>query len=199
MNKEWRACTLALSTCNDRFTNGGLDLPVTPPSFRSARDPLTHSNNLGGSADRDSEVRNVIFHQRVRADDRVPPDLDAVKHGDAGTLVSLQSVGLSGVRDKAGFLAACALDLGFPAHFGGNWDALADSIDELEAEAGSGIVIEFMHVHEFARDAADDAATALAILRDTAAAWRARKRSFIALFGEAPRGETLATFALPGA
>lgn len=128
-----------------------------------------------------------------------PADLAALRTLAERSHCRWRSVDLSRARDKAGFLAACARDLGFPAHFGGNWDALADSIDELETASGSGIVIEFMHAHEFARDAADDAATALAILRDTAAAWRARKRSFIALFDGAPRGEALATFALPGA
>ena len=35
-------------------------------------------------------------------------------------------VDLRAVRDKAGFLRACARHLKFPPHFGANWDAFSD-------------------------------------------------------------------------
>jgi len=37
-------------------------------------------------------------------------------------------VDASEVRDKAGFLAALARDLRFPAYFGGNWDAVEECL-----------------------------------------------------------------------
>src|SRR3954463_7782488 len=95
-------------------------------------------------------------------------------------------VRLSGVRDKAGFLAACARDLKFPAHFGGNWDAFADSINDMSWIAGGGFVLGFAGVEPFARTAPDEWATALEILRSAADAWRARNRTFVVLLDHAP-------------
>jgi RNAse (barnase) inhibitor barstar len=37
-------------------------------------------------------------------------------------------VDASEARDKAGFLAALARDLQFPAYFGGNWDAVEECL-----------------------------------------------------------------------
>lgn len=47
----------------------------------------------------------------------------------AGFLIS--HVALAGVDDKAGLLAACADGLAFPPGLGGNWDGLADALDDL--------------------------------------------------------------------
>lgn len=47
----------------------------------------------------------------------------------AGFLIS--HVALAGVHDKAGLLAAFAHGLAFPDGLGGNWDGLADALDDL--------------------------------------------------------------------
>ena len=106
-------------------------------------------------------------------------------------------VRLSGARDKAGFLAACARDLKFPAHFGGNWDAFADSINDMSWIAGECFVVAFDGVEPFARTAPDEWATALEILRSAADAWRARNRTFFVLLDYAPRAAAVERFPEP--
>lgn len=60
--------------------------------------------------------------------------------GDAGALASALRAAAAGevfvldgaqARDKASFMAAAARALQFPDYFGANWDAFADSFDEL--------------------------------------------------------------------
>src|SRR5690348_3042569 len=106
-------------------------------------------------------------------------------------------VSLSGARDKARFLAACARDLKLPAHFGGNWDAFADSINDLSWIAGECYVLAFEDVEPFASAAPDEWATALEILRSAADAWRARNRTFVVLLDYAPHAAGVERFPEP--
>ena len=95
-------------------------------------------------------------------------------------------VNLSLVRDKAGFLAACARDLGFPAHFGATWDAFSDCINDLAWAPAAGYVIVFENVARFAQHAPEEAATAVEIMRAAADAWRLRHKTFVVLLDYAP-------------
>jgi hypothetical protein len=95
-------------------------------------------------------------------------------------------VDLHAARDKAGFLAACARDLRFPAHFGANWDAFSDCINDLAWAPAPGYVIICENVASPAQHAADVTATALEILRAAADAWRRRHKTFIVLLDYAP-------------
>jgi hypothetical protein len=105
-----------------------------------------------------------------------------------GTHCAWLKVDLQGVRDKAGFLAACASDLNFPPHFGRNWDAFADLINDLAWIPADGYVLVFEQADEFALEAPDEYATALEILRAAADAWRARNRPFVVVLDYAPAG-----------
>jgi hypothetical protein len=93
---------------------------------------------------------------------------------------------LHGARDKAGFLAACARQLEFPSHFGGNWDAFSDCISDLSWQAAPGYVIVFNGMDTLAQHAPDALATALEILRAAADAWRSHHTTFIVLLDYAP-------------
>ena len=112
----------------------------------------------------------------------------AIRRALQGTRSAWLKVSLQGVHDKAGFLAACASDLNFPAHFGGNWDAFADLINDLSWVPADAYVIVFEQADEFALEAPDDYATALEILRAAADAWRARNRPFVVVLDYAPPG-----------
>lgn len=77
---------------------------------------------------------------------------------------------LAGVRDKAGFLDACAEQLGLPDWFGRNWDALADLLgdpDSLPLAAGGVLVVRGWG--ELAAASPGDWETARAVLGDSAA------------------------------
>jgi hypothetical protein len=106
-------------------------------------------------------------------------------------------VGLHGVRDKAGFLAACARDLAFPPHFGANWDAFSDCINDFSWVAAVGYVIQMDNVEPFSRHAPDEWATALEILRGAADAWRARNKTFIVMLDYAPATQAVERFPEP--
>ena len=116
----------------------------------------------------------------------VPRALAILRKAARRTRCAWLEVDLHAARDKAGFLAACARDLKFPAYFGATWDAFSDCINDLSWQAAPGYVIVFGNLARFARHAPEDSATALEILRATADAWRARHKTFIALLDYAP-------------
>ena len=87
--------------------------------------------------------------------------LPALRKAAQRTHFAWLDVSLHGARDKAGFLAACARDLGFPAHFGGNWDALSDCLNDFAWAAALGYVIAIEQVEPFSSQAPDEWATAL--------------------------------------
>lgn len=123
--------------------------------------------------------------------------LPALRKAAQRTQCAWLDVSLHGVRDKAGFLAACARDLRFPAHFGGNWDAFSDCINDFAWAAAHGYVIAIGQVEPFASQAPDEWATALEILRGAADAWRARNRTFVVLLDYAPRAAAVERFPEP--
>jgi RNAse (barnase) inhibitor barstar len=104
----------------------------------------------------------------------------------AATLCSLAAslgldavrIDLSGCSDKAGFLERTSATLGFPAWFGGNWDAFFDCLADLGWRSGDGHVLVFEHAGDMRRHAPEALDTAISILRDAAAAWRERGRPF---------------------
>ncbi|MEZ4557758.1 MAG: barstar family protein [Caldilineaceae bacterium] len=59
------------------------------------------------------------------------------------------------VMDKASFLDAFAVALGFPSYFGQNWDALEECLTEMTWAPGTGYVILWDDVANFA-DAAPE-------------------------------------------
>jgi RNAse (barnase) inhibitor barstar len=123
------------------------------------------------------------------------PDRAGVYHltGDARELAqAAESAGLAVYRidighahDKKDFLAHLSRAMGFPASFGGNWDALADSLKDLSwtdpHAAGWVVVLEKSkhfcagHRHEFEE--------AMDIMAEAAEFWRAEARPLWTLIG----------------
>jgi RNAse (barnase) inhibitor barstar len=87
-------------------------------------------------------------------------------------------VDLSGCGDKTELLSRVADALDFPAWFGGNWDAFFDCLTDLSWRPAAGYVLILEHTDDLRRDAPESLDTALAILADTADAWRTRGRTF---------------------
>jgi hypothetical protein len=123
--------------------------------------------------------------------------LPALRKAAQRTQCAWLEVNLHGVRDKAGFLAACARDLKFPPHFGANWDAFSDCINDFAWLAAPGYVIVIEPAEPFARAAPDEWATALEILRGTADAWRVRNRTFVVMLDYAPPASRIERFPEP--
>ena len=75
---------------------------------------------------------------------------------------------------------AHALD--FPDWFGGNWDALEDSLGDLSWRSGAGHVLLFT-----GRPAGEDLGRLIDVLRSSAQFWTGRKKPFFAVFIDARR------------
>jgi Barstar (barnase inhibitor) len=90
-------------------------------------------------------------------------------------------VDLRRARGKHALLSACARGFVFPAGFGGNWDALADCLQDLSWLAEPGTVALLRGAADFAVAAPDEHALLLEILGATAEYWQPRGRVFIVL------------------
>ena len=125
----------------------------------------------------------------------VPRALAALREAARRAQFAWFDVDLSAVRDKAGLLQACARELKFPPHFGANWDAFSDCVNDLTWTAAAGYVVVCRHVAAPAQHAPDDLATAIEILRAAADAWRSRGKAFVVLLDSAPPALGVGEFA----
>jgi hypothetical protein len=96
-------------------------------------------------------------------------------------------VDLRRARGKHALLSACARGFLFPAGFGGNWDALADCLQDLSWLAEPGTVALLRGAADFAAAAPGEYAMLLEILDATAQYWQQRERVFIVV-GEGAAG-----------
>jgi hypothetical protein len=87
-------------------------------------------------------------------------------------------IDLDGCVDKAGFLERTAAALGFPAWFGGNWDAFFDCLADLGWRPAQGHVLLFENTGDMRRHAPEALDTAITILADAATAWDERGKPF---------------------
>ena len=88
-------------------------------------------------------------------------------------------VDLRRARGKNALLSACARGFMFPAGFGGNWDALADCLQDLSWLAEPGTVALLRGDADFAVAAPGEHAMLLEILGASAEYWQPRGRVFI--------------------
>jgi len=119
----------------------------------------------------------------------VPRSTDALRRAAVAAGVAWIDLDLERVAGKREFLATCARGMGFPAHFGGNWDALADCLKDRT----TGCVVHLRNGAAFAAAVPDDCATALAVFQDAAESGRERGIVFIVLADATPAGSRLAT------
>lgn len=90
-------------------------------------------------------------------------------------------VDLAGCPDKAGLMERFATAGRFPDWFGGNWDALADTLADLSWWPAPGYVLLIEHGGDWRDSHADDFAVLLDILDDTARRWAGAGIGFWAL------------------
>jgi hypothetical protein len=122
---------------------------------------------------------------------RAPADFGRVQAAARAASFAVFTVDLAPAGEKVRFLAECARDLRCPESFGGNWDALADCLQDFSWRPAPGYLIRFVNAAVLAAASPADYATAIEILGDAAAYWRERQTPFIVLIDG---GESLPPF-----
>lgn len=112
---------------------------------------------------------------------RAPDSLAELRAAAARAGLAWFELDSAGARDKVAFLAACARDLGFPAWFGANWDALSDCLKDFSWARAPGYVIVWRGAAALGAAAPELRATALEIFRDAASYWQERGAPFLVL------------------
>jgi len=94
-------------------------------------------------------------------------------------------INLTGCVEKDDMLQRIATSLGFPSWFGGNWDALFDSLADLSWRPAAGHLLLLEHADLLRQHAPEVFDTAVAILQDVAVYWSRRNVTFRAFVGVA--------------
>jgi RNAse (barnase) inhibitor barstar len=126
----------------------------------------------------DTERQFAPLPTPVQVMDLTPEATDAVLKLAASLGFEAVRIDLDGCADKTEFLGRTAAALGFPAWFGGNWDALFDCLADLGWRPARGYVLVFENTGDMRRHAPEALDTAITILGDAAAAWDERGRPF---------------------
>ena len=88
------------------------------------------------------------------------------------------SVDLSKAKDRATLFAALDHALKLPEHFGHNWDALADVLEDREWLGRHGIVIALVHSSGYKREHPTEWTTLEEILSEASEFWKERHAAF---------------------
>jgi len=110
-----------------------------------------------------------------------PADLAPLRRAVRDAGLSWRVIDLRRVRGKRALLAAFARDFAFPETFGGNWDALADCLQDLSWRTEPGWIVQLRGAAVFAAAAPDDYDLLHGILGATVDYWRGRRRVFMVL------------------
>ncbi|MEO6929283.1 MAG: barstar family protein [Casimicrobiaceae bacterium] len=103
---------------------------------------------------------------------------EALAGASAAARLRYFSVDLGPVESKMALLDALAGSLAFPAHFGRNWDALADCLEDATLVGKHGAVVRIMHAGAYRSAHAQDWKTLEEILDEAAGFWKERHLPF---------------------
>ncbi|MGA9826752.1 MAG: barstar family protein [Rhodanobacteraceae bacterium] len=104
--------------------------------------------------------------------------LDALDERARSSDALVLRANLSGCRDKGDLLRRLVDTFDLPGYFGHNWDALSDSLADLEWLEADGYVLLLDHAGDLREAAEADFETFIEILDDTAETWRERDIAF---------------------
>jgi RNAse (barnase) inhibitor barstar len=122
-----------------------------------------------------------------------PPDLTVIDnagvHPWSGTTEPLKTaaahahlrfctVDLDKAKDRATLFAELDRSLKLPEHFGHNWDALADVLEDRDWLGRHGIVVALLHAAGYRRDHPIEWTTLEDLLREATEFWKERHASF---------------------
>jgi len=105
-------------------------------------------------------------------------DFDTVKTAAGAAKLLFRSVDAAHADSKSALLAALAKGLKLPEHFGDNWDALADCLEDGDWLGSHGMVIAIRHAAHYQKAHASDWETLSDILNVAAEYWRERHKPF---------------------
>lgn len=112
---------------------------------------------------------------------RAPADVAPLRRAARDAGLSWKVVDLQRGRGKRALLAAFAREFSFPATFGGNWDALADCLQDLSWCTEPGWIVQVRGAAAFAATAPEDHELLREILDAAAQYWREHQRVFVVL------------------
>lgn len=103
---------------------------------------------------------------------------EPLKTAAAHTHLKFASVDLGKAKDRATLFAELDRALGLPEHFGHNWDALADVLEDHDWLGKSGRVILLAHSAAYRKDHPNDWSTFEDILAEASEFWQERHIPF---------------------
>ena len=105
-------------------------------------------------------------------------DPQALAAATAAAKLRFYATDLAGVDSKVALLTALAKGLKLPQHFGNNWDALADSVEDGEWLGKHGCVIALWNSGAYRKAHGIDWTTFEDILAEASDYWRERHKPF---------------------
>ncbi|MGH8083657.1 MAG: barstar family protein [Lysobacter sp.] len=105
-------------------------------------------------------------------------DTEAMAEAGAALDFAVARADLRDCADKPAVLARLGQALQFPDWFGGNWDALADSLGDLSWLPAPGYLLLVEHAGDWREADGEGFDTLLAILGEAATDWRERNVAF---------------------
>ena len=112
---------------------------------------------------------------------RAPERVDALRARAEGSGVAWLEADLAPVRNKTQLLEEIARTCGFPATFGGNWDALADALQDLSWRPARGYVLHLRNCGAASVGLGAEWPVLVEVLGASAMYWKARGKPFVAL------------------
>jgi RNAse (barnase) inhibitor barstar len=103
---------------------------------------------------------------------------DPIKAAATAAKLKFCTIDLHGVGGKSELLSALAKGLKLPAHFGDNWDALADCLEDGDWLGGHGMAIVLRHANNYGKTYRTDWQTLSEILGEASEYWQERHKPF---------------------
>jgi len=110
-----------------------------------------------------------------------PADTTDLRARAAASGAAWREVDLARVHGKQDLLRAFAEALDFPSHFGANWDALEDSLEDSDNLPGAGQIIHLRGADAARRALGEEWGTLLDILGEASTYWKGRGKPFVVL------------------
>ena len=103
---------------------------------------------------------------------------DALRSAAQQAHLGFAMVDLRKARDKAALFGALDRSLALPEHFGHNWDALADVLEDRDWLGTRGRVVVLAHAADYRKEHPNDWSTLEETLAEAAEFWKERNVAF---------------------